>query len=95
MRFLLFRQLFIQFFVEGPDGLKISSFYRVTLPVRSRDSIRSDCIREWYQKAASQGDVLGQNRLGLIYLKGLGVKQDFSQTAKWWKLASFAFLSVL
>jgi hypothetical protein len=35
--------------------------------------------------AAQQGDMLAQNRLGVFYHKGLGVKQDYKAAAKWFE----------
>lgn len=40
--------------------------------------------RNWFRKAADQGDKLAQGKLGLMY-DGYGVKQDY-QEAYFWKL---------
>ena len=37
----------------------------------------------WYQKAAAQGNVSAQAKLGILYLSGHGVEQDYSTAASW------------
>jgi TPR repeat protein len=37
---------------------------------------------------AESGNAEAQNSLGLIYAKGQGVKQDYTQAAKWYRLAA-------
>jgi len=39
----------------------------------------------WYQKAAEQGDMEAQLKLGDMYLTGQGVKQDYQQAAFWFR----------
>jgi len=44
-----------------------------------------------YQKwkdLAAQGDVKAQNNLGILYRRGLGVKKNPKEAAKWYKLAA-------
>jgi TPR repeat protein len=42
-----------------------------------------DAIR-WFRKSVEQGDIVGQNNLGLMYEKGLGVKKDYVKAVKWY-----------
>jgi len=37
---------------------------------------------DWYQKAASTGDPQAQNNLGLLYVNGSGVAQNFAIAAE-------------
>ncbi|HEW97348.1 MAG: hypothetical protein DRR16_01895 [Candidatus Parabeggiatoa sp. nov. 3] len=43
---------------------------------------------KWIRKAASQGDNEAQNTLGLMYLKGEGVKKDVRLAKKWFAKAA-------
>ena len=43
----------------------------------------SGCSAELYQKAAEQGDADAQNNLGLCYVHGCGVEQNYSEALKW------------
>lgn len=43
---------------------------------------------KWSHKAANQGDVDAQFRLGMCYNAGEGVTKDLVEAAKWWNLAS-------
>lgn len=38
---------------------------------------------EWYRKAAQKGDAKAQNNLGMAYVRGIGVTQDFKEAAIW------------
>jgi TPR repeat protein len=40
------------------------------------------------QSLADEGDPLGQNNLGLMYLNGLGVSQDYAEAAKMFRKAA-------
>ncbi len=42
----------------------------------------------WYQKAAEQGHVKAQVKLGLMYDKGIGVPKDEHQAVKWYLKAT-------
>jgi TPR repeat protein len=44
--------------------------------------------RHLFQKAADQGDDVGQSSLGRCYAGGLGVKQDFVEAGRWWRKAA-------
>jgi TPR repeat protein len=43
---------------------------------------------EWYKRAAEQGDAKAQGNLGVAYLNGLGVPQDFVTALMWSNLAA-------
>ena len=42
----------------------------------------------WYERAAKQGHVDAQLRLGLMYAQGNGCLQDFKEAVKWLKKAA-------
>lgn len=42
----------------------------------------------WLEKAALQGNSLGQFNLGSLYFRGEGVKQDYSKAAMWYSKAA-------
>ena len=44
--------------------------------------------RDWYLKAAEQGDAFGQNGLGLLYAYGRGVPQNYVQARDWYLKAA-------
>jgi TPR repeat protein len=44
----------------------------------------------WYLKLAQQGDVRAQTTLGLMYIRGYGVKRDPAAARHWWTLAAIA-----
>ena len=43
--------------------------------------------REWYQKAADQGDAYAQNNIGAMYYLGHGERQDYAKAAEWFEKA--------
>ena len=43
---------------------------------------------KWYLKAANQGSVSAQYKLGIMYNDGEGVKQDYQQAVKWYRKAA-------
>ena len=43
---------------------------------------------KWYRKAAEQGFVLAQNKLGGMYHRGDGVPQDEKEAVKWYRKAA-------
>lgn len=47
-----------------------------------------DKAREWFTKAAVQGNISAQNTLGFMYENGLGGWQDFGQAVKWYALVA-------
>jgi TPR repeat protein len=44
----------------------------------------------WYLKLAQQGDVRAQTTVGLMYLRGYGVKKDPLAAHHWWSFAAAA-----
>ena len=40
------------------------------------------------RKGAERGQPLAQFNLGLMYYKGRGVRQDYKEAVKWWRLAA-------
>jgi len=43
---------------------------------------------KWYQSAAEQGNVQAQGNLGLMYLMGQGVPEDFVEAYAWFAVAA-------
>ncbi|KAF9079759.1 hypothetical protein BGX23_003304 [Mortierella sp. AD031] len=43
---------------------------------------------DWYRKAADQGDADAQCNVGILYGRGQGVPQDYSQAMKWYRKAA-------
>ena len=44
--------------------------------------------RQWYEKAAAQGDASGQNNLGYLYADGKGVPKDEKKGVEWIRKAA-------
>ena len=40
---------------------------------------------QWFRRAAEQGSALAENSLGVLYLQGLGVKQDNNEAFNWFQ----------
>jgi hypothetical protein len=76
------------------NGVEIKKGYIITSPVSSSEKVSpksSDILTaasQWIRKAAAQGDSDAQNTLGLMYLKGEGVKQNLNQAKKWFRKAA-------
>jgi hypothetical protein len=76
------------------NGSDISRGYIITSPVSSSEKVSpksSELLTsasQWIRKAATQGDTEAQNTLGLMYLKGEGVKQNLNQAKKWFRKAA-------
>jgi TPR repeat protein len=49
--------------------------------------------RQWYRRAAEQGDALAQHNLGRMYAEGQGVPRDDLQAYLWYTLAAAHFSS--
>lgn len=47
----------------------------------------SEAIK-WYRKIAKQGNAVAQQLLGLLYMKGQGVEQDFTKAIYWYRKAA-------
>ena len=43
---------------------------------------------QWFRKAAEQGGAKAQLNLGLMYVNGRGVRQDYAQAAQWFSKAA-------
>jgi len=56
--------------------------------VKSVKKMTSPAEIKLYKTLARAGDVAAQNWLGLIYQKGDGVPQDFSEAIKWYAMAA-------
>jgi len=46
--------------------------------------------RNWFERAAGQGNRLAQSALGTVFRRGLGVPQDLRQAATWYRRAAEA-----
>ena len=44
--------------------------------------------KEWYEKAAAQGEVFAQYNLGEMYELGKGVAQDYAKAREWYEKAA-------
>jgi TPR repeat protein len=44
--------------------------------------------REWYEKAAEQGNADAQCSLGQMYYEGIVVKRDYQKAREWWEKAA-------
>jgi TPR repeat protein len=42
----------------------------------------------WFHKAADQGDAFAQAAVGSMYDLGKGVAQDYTEAAKWFRMAA-------
>jgi len=75
------------------NGLEISRGYVITSPI-PREPVFSPAktlltqATKWVRAAATQGDSDAQNTLGLMYLKGEGVKKNLNLAKKWFKKAA-------
>ncbi|MCN7055389.1 sel1 repeat family protein [Escherichia coli] len=51
------------------------------------DGVTRDYVmaREWYSKAAEQGNVCSCNQLGYMYSRGLGVERNDAISAQWYR----------
>ena len=47
-----------------------------------------DQARQWYLRAAAQGDANAQCNLGILYYEGEGVPKDYAEAARWYQLAA-------
>ena len=77
------------------QDVEIRKGYIIASPVNSQKEIllphSSELLTktsQWIRKAARQGDREAQNTLGLMYLKGEGVKKNVTLAKKWFKRAA-------
>jgi len=74
--------------IEMREGLMIIS------PIRSQEEILPNSSElltkasKWIRKAATHGDREAQNTIGIMYLKGEGVKRNLSIAKNWFKKAA-------
>jgi TPR repeat protein len=54
------------------------------------EGIKQDYLKakEWYEKAAIQGDSDSQYNLGVMYANGEGIKQDYLKAKEWYEKAA-------
>jgi len=80
------------------NGLEISRGYIIASPISQTETVSSvsspsserliKMASKWIRKAARLGDSEAQNTLGLMYLKGDGVKKNLNLAKKWLKKAA-------
>ena len=51
----------------------------------AQDYVRA---REWYEKAAANGNAIAMNNLGTLYAYGHGVAQDYAKAREWYEKAA-------
>ena len=56
----------------------------------SNCGVHMDCKEalSWYRKAAAQGDLTAQNRLGFMYEHARGIVQDYKEAVSWYRKAA-------
>ena len=54
---------------------------------RGRIHLNPEAVK-WYRQAAAQGNARAQFNLGVLYVEGLGVAQNYAEAAKWFRLAA-------
>jgi hypothetical protein len=59
--------------------------FAAAVPVWADDNAASV---EWLKSRAAQGDTEAQHSLGVMYAKGEGVPQDYTESLKWIRLAA-------
>lgn len=72
------------------QGVEIDKGYIITSPVIPSEEpleILTQAL-QWVHRAADRGDTEAQNTLGLMYLKGEGVKKDLSLAEQWFRQAA-------
>lgn len=72
---------------EHMAGAIFSGLYPDISEQRSIDGSRA---AEWFRRAARQGHGAAQNDLGLLYARGVGVEQDFTEAIRWFRHAAVA-----
>jgi hypothetical protein len=76
------------------NGLEISRGYIITSQIPQTEPVSPSSkelltqAAKWIRKAATAGDREAQNTLGLMYLKGEGVKKNMNFSKKWFKKAA-------
>jgi hypothetical protein len=77
------------------EGVEIAKGRILISPLKSQEEALSSSslalltkAAKWVRKAANQGDKEAQNTLGLMYLKGEGVKKNLRLAKTWFKKAA-------
>jgi hypothetical protein len=76
------------------NNLEIREGLMIVSPISSQDEILPNSSElltkasQWIRKAATQGDSEAQKTLGIMHLKGEGVKRNLSIAKKWFKKAA-------
>lgn len=73
---------------EMAEGGNIRLQYQLGVMYLELEDVRdyAEAFR-WFMKAAEQGNIEAQRRLGDIYNNGLGVTRDYSEAIKWYRMA--------
>jgi TPR repeat protein len=70
------------------EALKGSSLVQERLGNYYEERKRFLEAEEWYLKAAKQGDLVAQYKLGRLYEKGMGVPKDYAEAIHWYKISA-------
>ncbi len=93
-KFLVEHQNPTEFSNAEINGLEISRGYIITSPILQTEAISATSkellaqAAKWIRKAATAGDSEAQNTLGVMYLKGEGVKKNMNLAKRWFKKAA-------
>jgi TPR repeat protein len=78
--------LLTSFFCIGMPVTALSEPFTAGLTALGREHATT-AYRAW-MKVAEKGDAEGQNNVGFLYERGLGVSQDYKQAEAWYMMAS-------
>src|SRR5947199_2117398 len=70
---------------------KLADLCRIGDGLTNQDYV--EAVR-WYRLAAEQGNAEAQNDLGVMYLDGLGLREDAAEAAKWYRKAAEQGLAI-
>jgi len=93
-KFLVEHQNPTEFSNAEINGLEISRGYIITSPIPQTEPVSTTSkellaqAAKWIRKAATAGDSEAQNMLGVMYLKGEGVKKNMNLAKRWFKKAA-------
>ncbi len=93
-KFLVEHQNPTEFSNAEINGLEISRGYIITSPIPQTEPVSTTSkellaqAAKWIRKAATAGDSEAQNTLGVMYLKGEGVKKNMNLAKRWFKKAA-------
>lgn len=76
----------LKWYKKAADQGNIDAQYYIGM-MSERMQNYSDAVI-WYRKAAEQGHTFAQSNLAVLYFNGQGVKQDFSEAEKLWRMAA-------